>query len=948
MSAAAFERQLRPIYDALDTGSNKTAILACNKVLKKHPTSGQIKALKALALVRSQKVEEALALCDEVLATKPMDDGTLSAMTHVLKGLGRNSDTIKMFEEAYKTQPGNEELAAQTFFANARTGNWKACQQIAMKMHKNFQEDRYLYWNAICAVLQAKDSATPETMRGLLYELARRVLAPNTALSCLLADRFYLHLTVLRELKAWDEAQSMLDTELGKNICNTSLHCDALRREIAQERGSWIEEGELAKQRIADQHDRNWLEFLSILDATFSYLRSAADADAREKCARHVAETREFLAHIAAEDGLKDRSASLALVDLANRTSSHGLSTDPEDVVAAMEKYFDVYGDKACCFEDLRPYLGLEGDRLSRWSSFLQSKQLSSETTKDLVRTINIFKFIRHNLTEAELSTEQEIARAAQYIQYYSIGLRLGKDLPDTELQPADDLAVLAGDAYIGLWATTQDDVHLQNAASFLEFASSKSKQSYLIRLLLIRIYRLLGAPQLALEHYRALNIKQMQNDTLSHLVLTRASIFSLTSIGDLTLSSECLEANQIYVSNSQETSEFIVRAFTAEKYSMVPDFIEFEERLENSLQRDLMKIEHVRMRVTHEPITNDLVDMELIELKLNFDRLFTTPFSHDNRDFTVFPEYHPRCRKSVEERTILFGRRPGPGWLRVMLKLYVAAFSDASDLDETVEEKLLVGDRPKPGNHPEGKLSFAERLHKKNQEETDELTPDELAFMQYCNALGDWLRPWHDHTRPPPAQVLAEAAKQSEARTGKPLQGVEIPPVPKNGTSNGHSKDHEPPSIEEPPEILLKYFNDMQQKFTELVERKALPYEILNVFTLTQEALIFFTVETNRFKSPSVVRMHKLGNLVASFKDLRPKFLAVFKDMSARLLKLSEVEGTSDDRRKFVDACKPVIDAGIDHDFVLGVAKKVTDSRKKLLEGVAKGAQKVATMHSS
>lgn len=46
-------------------------------------------ALKALALVRSQKVEESLILCDEVLACKPTDDATLSAMMHVLRGLGR-------------------------------------------------------------------------------------------------------------------------------------------------------------------------------------------------------------------------------------------------------------------------------------------------------------------------------------------------------------------------------------------------------------------------------------------------------------------------------------------------------------------------------------------------------------------------------------------------------------------------------------------------------------------------------------------------------------------------------------------------------------------------------------------------------------------------------------------------------------------------------------------
>ncbi len=52
-----------------------------------------------------------------------------------------------------------------------------------------------------------------------------------------------------------------------------------------------------------------------------------------------------------------------------------------------------------------------------------------------------------------------------------------------------------------------------------------------------------------------------------------------------------------------------------------IPELVVFEERLDNSLQRDLVKIEHVRLRITHEPITTELVDMELIELKFIFDR---------------------------------------------------------------------------------------------------------------------------------------------------------------------------------------------------------------------------------------------------------------------------------------------------------------------------------------
>lgn len=45
------------------------------------------------------------------------------------------------------------------------------------------------------------------------------------------------------------------------------------------------------------------------------------------------------------------------------------------------------------------------------------------------------------------------------------------------------------------------------------------------------------------------------------------------------------------------------------------------------------MKLEHLRMRVTHETITSDLIDMEFIELKFIFDRGKTfCPFSPDTQ----------------------------------------------------------------------------------------------------------------------------------------------------------------------------------------------------------------------------------------------------------------------------------------------------------------------------
>lgn len=38
-----------------------------------------------------------------------------------------------------------------------------------------------------------------------------------------------------------------------------------------------------------------------------------------------------------------------------------------------MKEYFLQVGDKACCFEDLKPYLDLEKNELLAWTTYLES-----------------------------------------------------------------------------------------------------------------------------------------------------------------------------------------------------------------------------------------------------------------------------------------------------------------------------------------------------------------------------------------------------------------------------------------------------------------------------------------------------------------------------------------------------------------------------------------------
>jgi len=194
---------------------------------------------------------------------------------------------ITMFEEAYKKQPHHEELGVQTFFAIVRTGNWKAAQQVCpcsddcsvsyrryAARHENAQAVprrplHLLECHQCCSsgklitqirriypdntFEKARDPSTPASMRPILFKLSHRLLSSAIAPSYLSADRFYLHLSILKELELWDDAHQLLTTEPAKMICETSLIVDEIRREVWKRKGLWDEEKQMAQRRITEK-----------------------------------------------------------------------------------------------------------------------------------------------------------------------------------------------------------------------------------------------------------------------------------------------------------------------------------------------------------------------------------------------------------------------------------------------------------------------------------------------------------------------------------------------------------------------------------------------------------------------------------------------------------------------------------------------------------------------
>lgn len=119
-------------------------------------------------------------------------------------------------------------------------------------MHRQFKDDRYLYWIVISAYLQANDPATPPTTQKILLQLSHRFLSTTANIDPphSTADRLYLHVIIRRYLGLYNEAADLLDHPDAVSIVSTNLALREVQREINKLRGAWIEEDARAKERI--------------------------------------------------------------------------------------------------------------------------------------------------------------------------------------------------------------------------------------------------------------------------------------------------------------------------------------------------------------------------------------------------------------------------------------------------------------------------------------------------------------------------------------------------------------------------------------------------------------------------------------------------------------------------------------------------------------------------
>jgi N-terminal acetyltransferase B complex non-catalytic subunit len=314
------------------------------------------------------------------------------------------------------------------------------------------------------------------------------------------------------------------------------------------------------------------------------------------------------------------RGPFLALVEVARRAAAVGLVSELQVASAALEFLIEQGGSLVSCAVDLRGCCtSTLGHEASNWlvNAIMSNEQLSppngpppltGSKEKDLreCRLMVCSSQVVEDLGGPLFATKEDaLAYSKKLMRTYAWSEPLYMGLDSRERGPADELPVLAANAIIAaavsLCESEGESLELlMQALLLLESCVGLRPHSAQIRLSLAALHTLVGCPEAARSHGQALDIKNIQLDSLAshHMLPALLSFYSPpTGTAALNSSSSSLtsllrETLYLFSDHLKEASSTLRDAYQEGSYSKVLEFIAFRERIELSHTRALARAE--------------------------------------------------------------------------------------------------------------------------------------------------------------------------------------------------------------------------------------------------------------------------------------------------------------------------------------------------------------------
>ncbi|KAM7332050.1 hypothetical protein ACRRTK_008758 [Alexandromys fortis] len=699
------DRRLRPIYDYLDNGNNKMAIQQADKLLKKHKDLHCAKVLKAIGLQRTGKQEEAFTLAQEVAALEPTDDNSLQALTILYREMHRPELVTKLYEAAVKKVPNSEEYHSHLFMAYARVGEYKKMQQAGMALYKIVPKNPYYFWSVMSLIMQSISARDENLSKTMFLPLAERMVEKMVKEDKIEAEaEVELYYMILERLGKYQEALDVIRGKLGdkltSEIQSRENKCMAMYKKLSR----WPECNALSRRLLLKNSD-DWQFYLTYFDSVFRLIEEAWTPPAEGE------HSLEGEVHCSAEDAVKFiedrimeasqnarhvRGPHLAKLELIRRLRSQGCNDeyklgDPEEL---MFQYFKKFGDKPCCFTDLKVFVDLlPAAQCTQFINQLLGVVPLSTPTEDKLALPGDIRALQQHLCVVQLTRllglyhimdkNQKLGVVRELMLRYQHGLEFGRSCLKTELQFSDYYCLLAVHVLTDIWREAGEETAVWQALTLLEEGLTHSPSNAQFKLLLVRIYCMLGAFEPVVDLYSSLDAKHIQHDTIGYLLTRYAA-----SLGQYAAASQsCNFALRFFHSNQKDTSEYIIQAYKYGAFEKIPEFIAFRNRLNNSLHFAQVRTERMLLDLLLEAnISTSLAEsIKSMNLRPEEDDV---PWEdlRDNRDLDVFFSWDPKDRNVSEEHKKL-SLEEETMWLRIRT-LTLRLISGLPNLTHPVEPK--------------------------------------------------------------------------------------------------------------------------------------------------------------------------------------------------------------------------------------------------------------------
>jgi len=651
---AISERRLRPIYDWLDNGNNKKALQEAEKVLKKQPNFQCCRALKGLSLLRLSREDQALTILDELLSECPVDEGALNAMTLSYRELKMPEKITRLYENATKQDPENEEFLSHLFMSYVRLGNLKKQQTTAMSLYKVKMKNPYYFWSVMSIVLQAVEG-DEKLGQAITLPLAQKMVEKMEKEGKIEQDQeTIIYLLILELRNNWKGALDLLNGPLGKKLENSAsyhLICLTKRIDLEGKVENWSEVARLSRNVLLQQPDswdmfNNYIQAVIKLQETSTRNGSATSEDIPysmmlNKVDRSVTEAESLMTCLSAGfPGL--RGPALAKLEICYRTLD-GRSSRLQELIA---EYIDLFGGKPVCFSDIKKYLKVipmeeRNDFILRLKSRYPDAVPTS--TAEVYREICVTGIERFLGQHLNLSCEHVDKMVSKLCDRYLATQPLVQHIVATELRPSDGYLVLSGQVLWERWLNTKEKRFFLQACAMLRLGLESSPSNWQLMLLLIRFLGRVGAGSFCDETHIPLDVKNLMLDTLSW-VLTRP----LTASGQVDILHRIYcQMIRFYIHAPKETTEHIIQAYKHGNLSQICDISKLKRRLQTSYLVAVVNTEKILIDINFMAASYE----EVVE-HAGYANLKPVDWQKlaDNRDFRTIQSYEPEeCSLSEE-----------------------------------------------------------------------------------------------------------------------------------------------------------------------------------------------------------------------------------------------------------------------------------------------------------